>query len=67
LTKFSGKGGFQSLPDPCNTVILSAVSVGDVTPQEAVSIMAVVEQFRRTLEITELEARIATLEANNAA
>ena len=42
--------------------ILTAVSDGDVTPQEAVSIMAVVEQFRRTLETTEIEARIAALE-----
>ena len=36
--------------------------VPDVTPQEAVSVMTVVEQFRRTLEITEIEARIAALE-----
>ncbi|MBL4768233.1 MAG: hypothetical protein JKY94_11040 [Rhodobacteraceae bacterium] len=43
--------------------ILKAVADGDVTPQEAVSIMAVVEQFRRTLETTELEGRIAKLEA----
>ena len=42
--------------------ILKAVADGDVTPQEAVSVMTVVEQFRRTLEITEIEARIAALE-----
>ena len=43
--------------------ILKAVADGDVTPQEAVSVMAVVEQFRRTLETTELEARLEALEA----
>ncbi len=40
--------------------ILRAVSAGDVTPLEAVSIVAVVEQFRRTLETAEFEARIET-------
>lgn len=43
--------------------ILRAVSKGDVTPIEAATVMGVVEQFRRTLETTELEQRIATLEA----
>jgi len=43
--------------------ILVAVSEGEVTPQEAVSVMAVVEQFRRTLETTEIEERISALEA----
>jgi len=43
--------------------ILRAVSEGDVTPLEAASVMAVVESFRRTLEATEIEARIAALEA----
>lgn len=42
--------------------ILRAVSEGDVTPMEAATVMAVVEQFRRTLETTEMEARIAALE-----
>lgn len=43
--------------------ILNAVAAGDVTPLEAATVMAVVEQFRRTLETTEIEARIAALEA----
>lgn len=43
--------------------VLKAVSDGDVTPQEAVSVMAVIDQFRRTMEATEIEARIAALEA----
>lgn len=42
--------------------ILKALSEGDVTPLEAASVMGVVEQFRRTLETTELERRIAALE-----
>ena len=43
--------------------ILRAVADGGVTPQEAVSVMAIVEQFRRVLETTEIEARLAELEA----
>ncbi|WP_074839619.1 DUF5681 domain-containing protein [Marinovum algicola] len=43
--------------------ILQAVSCGEITPMEAASVMAVVEQFRRTLELTEIERRIAALEA----
>ncbi len=43
--------------------ILKAIAQGDVTPLEAATVMAVVEQFRRTLETTEIERRIAALEA----
>ncbi|AXI45111.1 hypothetical protein C1J03_03105 [Sulfitobacter sp. SK012] len=43
--------------------ILKAISDGDVTPLEAATVMAVIEQFRRTLETTELERRLAALEA----
>jgi len=43
--------------------ILKAIAEGDVTPLEAATVMAVVEQFRRTLETTEIERRIAALEA----
>ncbi|MEM0935747.1 MAG: DUF5681 domain-containing protein [Pseudomonadota bacterium] len=42
--------------------ILAAVSRGDLTPLEGTSVMALVETFRRTLETTEFEARIAALE-----
>ncbi|UWR37668.1 DUF5681 domain-containing protein [Sulfitobacter sp. W074] len=42
--------------------ILKAVADGEVTPLEAASVMAVVEQFRRTLETTEIERRITALE-----
>ncbi len=43
--------------------ILIAVSEGDLTPLEAASIMGLIESFRRTLELTEFEARIMKLEA----
>jgi len=42
--------------------ILKAVAEGEVTPVEAATVMGVVEQFRRTLETTEFERRIAALE-----
>lgn len=45
--------------------VLRAVSGGDITPIEGASVMALVEAYRRTLEITELEARIAALEGQN--
>ncbi len=42
--------------------VLEAVSVGDLTPTEGAQIMGLVDSYRRTLEITELEARLAALE-----
>ena len=42
--------------------VLRAVSEGDLTPFEAASVMALVEGYRKTLETTELEARITALE-----
>lgn len=44
--------------------ILKAIAEGDVTPLEAATVMAVVEQFRRTLETTEIERRITALETS---
>lgn len=44
--------------------ILGAVAEGDLTPAEAAQIMALVETYRRTLETTELEARVAALEGS---
>lgn len=43
--------------------VLDAVALGDLTPTEGVHIMQLVETYRRTLETSELEARVATLEA----
>ena len=42
--------------------VLTAVAEGDLTPKEAVQIMSLIDAFRRLLEVSELEARIAALE-----
>ncbi len=42
--------------------VLDAVALGDLTPTEGAHIMSLVETYRRTLETTELEARVAALE-----
>ncbi|WP_171230049.1 DUF5681 domain-containing protein [Ruegeria sp. HKCCA4008] len=44
--------------------VLQAVSQGDVTPLEGATVMGLIEQYRRVLETTELEKRIAALEAS---
>jgi hypothetical protein len=43
--------------------VLGAVADGDLTPTEGAHIMALVETYRRTLETTEMEARLVVLEA----
>ena len=42
--------------------VLQAVSDGELTPLEAAQIMGLIDAFRRVLETTELEARVAALE-----
>jgi hypothetical protein len=42
--------------------VLVAVSEGDLTPNEGAQVMGLVDSYRRTLEVTELEARVAALE-----
>jgi uncharacterized protein DUF5681 len=42
--------------------VIQAVSNGEVTPLEGATLMGLVEQYRRCLETTELEGRIAALE-----
>ena len=42
--------------------VMEAVAVGDLTPIEGAHVMALVETYRRTLETSELEARVAALE-----
>ena len=42
--------------------VLQAVSEGDLTPSEGAQVMALVETYRRTLETSELEARVVALE-----
>ena len=42
--------------------VLAAVADGELTPTEGAHVMALIEAYRRTLETTELEDRIAALE-----
>ncbi len=42
--------------------VLAAVAEGELTPAEGASLMALVEAYRRTLETSELEARVVALE-----
>ena len=42
--------------------VLAAVSQGEITPGEGAQVMALVDGFRRILEMAELEARVAVLE-----
>lgn len=42
--------------------VLEAVALGDLTPTEGAHIMELVEAYRRTLETTEIEARMTELE-----
>lgn len=45
--------------------VLRAVSEGEISPLEGTAIMGLIEQFRRVLETTEIEARIEALENAN--
>lgn len=42
--------------------VLEAVSMGDLTPTEGAQVMGLVDSYRRTLEVTELEVRLSALE-----
>lgn len=42
--------------------VLMALASGEVTPSEAQAVAGIVETFRRTIETSEMEARIAELE-----
>lgn len=46
--------------------VLTAVADGELTPAEGAHVMALVETYRRTLETTDLEARVLALEGKNA-
>jgi len=43
--------------------VLAAVAGGDLTPIEGAVVMGLVEQYRRTLELSEFERRLIALEA----
>ena len=42
--------------------ILTAVSEGNLTPMEATRVMGLIDSYRRTLELTEIENRLKVLE-----
>ena len=44
--------------------VLRAVSEGEMTPGEGAVVMGLVDSYRRTLETSDLEARLAALEGN---
>ncbi len=54
----------RSLRDAASAAaaIIAAVAAGDLTPTEGTHVMALIDSFRRTLEVTEIEERIANLE-----
>ena len=43
---------------------LRAVSDGEITPIEATSVMGLIDSYRRTLELKDIETRIAALETD---
>lgn len=57
--------GMESAKDAAQaaSAVLKAVSEGNLTPVEGASVMALVDSYRRTLEVSELESRITALEA----
>ena len=44
--------------------VLTAVSEGELTPIEAMRVMALIDSYRRTLELTDIEERLQALEEN---
>ena len=46
--------------------VLIAVSEGNLTPIEATRVMRLIDSYRRTLELTEIEQRLLVLENANA-
>ena len=45
--------------------VLRAVSEGELTPLEATRVMGLIDSYRRTLELTEIEQRLQALEHNH--
>ncbi len=42
--------------------VLKAVSEGELTPIEGTRVMGLIDSYRRTLELTEMEERLQALE-----
>lgn len=45
--------------------VVTAVSDVELTPIEATRLMGLIDSYRRTLELTEIEERLQALEGNN--
>ena len=46
--------------------VLTTVSDGELTPIEATRVMGLIDSYRRTLELTEIEQRLQALEHRDA-
>ena len=46
--------------------VLTAVSDGELTPIEATRVMGLIDRYRRTIELTEIEQRLQALEHRDA-
>jgi hypothetical protein len=46
--------------------VVAAVAEGELTPTEGAHVMGLIETYRRTLETTEIEARVTALEEKGA-
>lgn len=55
----------RSARDAANAMqaVVTAVSRGEITPLEGTSVVALIDAYRRTIELTEIEAQVAELEA----
>ena len=56
------KGGSTGLKSKAAGSVLTAVSEGNLTPIEATRVMGLIDSYRRTLELTEIENRLKVLE-----
>jgi hypothetical protein len=54
----------RSARDAASSVqaVVAAVNRGEITPLEAASVVDLIDAYRRTLELTEIEARVGELE-----
>ena len=63
-----------NLPDMRNALdaseaagsVVTAVSEGELTPIEATRVMSLIDSYRRTLELTDIEHRLQALEHRDA-
>ena len=48
---------------PAVSAVIEAMARGDLTPSEGHAFVSLIDQHRRALELSELESRVAALEA----